>query len=196
MAHLSIQRTHILATRYAAAGHVGVETAELSRGGMAALVRRVLLGEDRSHVHWLDVVGYDPATFTALATALGVSHSVLSDALLFRAPDCRLVCGAALPAALLVLHHARLSVDPIRPRPAALLPASVSAVVDAIVGGDSVGIKAPKVLGGCRLASKDDIADAAVTLEQACFRGIESDGGGGGWEEEGELHLKSRPIVN
>ncbi len=33
-----------------------------------------------------------------------------------------------------------------------------------------MNIKAPKILRGHRLASKGDIADAAVTLEQACCR--------------------------
>ena len=170
MARWSLQRTHVLATRYAAAGDARVETAELSRGGMEALLRGLLRGEDHAHVHWLDVVGYDPATFAALAAVLGVGHCVLSDALLFGDPECRLLHGAALPTALLVLHHAKLSVDPIPPRPAALLPASVSAAIDALVGGDSVNVRAPKVLRGRRLASKGDIVDAAVTLEQAWRR--------------------------
>ena len=170
MSRWSLQHTYIHATRYAAAGDVQVETAELSRDGMEELIRSVVRDEDRAHVHWLDVVGYDPATFAALAAVLGISLSVLSDALLFGVPECRLLCGAALPTALLVLHHAKLSVDPIPPRPVTLLPASVSAVIDAIIGGDSVNIKAPKILRGRRLASKGDIADAAVTLEQACCR--------------------------
>jgi hypothetical protein len=172
MSRWSLQRTRVHATRYAAAGDVQVETAELSRGSMEALIRSLLRDEDHAHVHWLDVVGYDPATFAALAAVLGVSHCVLSDALLFSDPDCRLLHGAALPTALLVLHHAKLSVDPIPPRPAARLPASVSAVIDAVIGGDKLNIKAPNILRGRRLASKGDIAGAAVTLEQVCCRGI------------------------
>jgi hypothetical protein len=180
MSRWSLEHTYIHATRYAVAGDVQVETAELSCGSMEALIRSIVRDEDSKHVHWLDIVGYDPATFAALAAVLGVGHGVLSDALLFGVPDCCLLCGAALPTALLVLHHAKLSVDPILPRPATLLPASLSAVIDAIIGGDAVDIKAPKILRGCRLASKGDIADAAITLEQACCRRIDSGSGGGG----------------
>ena len=172
MSQWSLQHTYIHATRYPVVGEVQVETAELSSKSAEALIRSILQEEDRGHNYWLDVVGYDRATFTALATVLGISHDSLSDALLFGVPDCRRVSDATIPTACLILHHAKLSVDPVLPRPATFLPRPVSAVIDAIIGGDSVNIKPPEILRGRRLANKDDIVESAVTLEQArdCVR--------------------------
>jgi hypothetical protein len=171
MSQWSLQHTYICATRYPIVGEVRVETAELLCASMAALITSAVQGEDSDHNYWLDVVGYDYATFTALATVLGISHENLSDALLFGLPACRQVYGAIIPTACLILHHAKLSLDPILPQRARFLPAPISAAIDAIIGGDSVNIKPPEILRGRRLASKDDIVKSAVTLEQASIRG-------------------------
>jgi Ca2+-binding EF-hand superfamily protein len=168
MAKWSLQYTHMQATRYSTTGELNLEMTELPSTVCEGLICEALKS-DTGYNYWIEVVGYDRATFTALANALGVSHDDLADALLFSAPVCRSVEGAAAPVALIILHHARMSVDPVLPRSRSLVPAPLVTLIDALIGGDSVNIKPPELLRGCRLAHKDVICDAAVTLEQAAI---------------------------
>ena len=167
MSKWSLKYTHMQATRYPSIGELSLEMAELSCEASVSLIREALKS-DASYNYWIEMVGYDTATFSALAEALGVSHDALADALLFSDPACRRI-DAAAPAAAIILHHARMSVDPVRPRPHPSIPAPLAALIDAVFGGDSVNIKPPELLRGCHLAHKGAICDANVTREQAAI---------------------------
>ena len=164
----SMQQSSIRATRYPTSGDLKVDITELSSASMNALICETIKA-DPGFNYWIEVVGYDQATFSALASAIGVSHDDLSDALLFSVPVCRRIESATAPAACIILHHARLSVEPVLPLRRSFLPAPLSTLIDAIIGGDSVNIKPPEILRSCRLANKHQIDTAAVTLEQAAI---------------------------
>jgi hypothetical protein len=166
MAKWSLQHTYIFGTRYPVFGEVDVETAELSCATAQELIRKMAHDGESEHNYWLDMVGYDRPTFTALASVLGVSHDSLADTLLVTGAACRYMPDATIPTSCIIVHHAKLSVEPILPRAASCLPGPVAAVIDAVLGGDSVNIKPPEILRGRQLASKEDIVESAVTLEQ------------------------------
>jgi hypothetical protein len=166
MAKWSLQHTYIFGTRYPIFGEVDVETAELSCATVQELIRKMAHDDDSKHNYWLDMVGYDRPTFTSLASVLGISHDSLADTLLVTGAACRYIPDATIPTSCIIIHHAKLSVQPILPRAASCLPGPVAAVIDAVIGGDSVNIKPPEILRGRQLASKEDIVESAVTLEQ------------------------------
>jgi hypothetical protein len=164
----SLKCTHMQATRYPTSGALNLEIAELSTEATKSLICEALKAEN-SFNYWIEVVGYNKTTISSLAEALGISHDDLANALLFSVPICRHVDSANAPAACIILHQARMSVDPVLPRPRSFLPAPLTNVIDAIIGGDSVNIKPPELLRGCNLAHKDVVCDAVVTLEQAAI---------------------------
>jgi hypothetical protein len=168
MSKWSLQQSSIRATRYPTSGELKVDIADLSCASMDVLISETIKA-DPGYNYWIEVVGYDQATFSALASAINISHDDLSDSLLFSVPVCRQIQSATAPAACIILHHARLSVDPVLPRVRSFLPASLLSLIDAIIGGDSFNLKPPEILRGSRLANKDQIDTAAVTLEQAAI---------------------------
>jgi hypothetical protein len=120
---------------------------------------------DSAFTTWLDVVGYDRSTFQTLANALGMTHDDLSDMLLFSVPTCRNVEGQNGSSVSIVVHHAKLSLEPVPLKSGSLVPPPLRPIVELVMGGD--GMKAPETLKARRLADKSAISDIIVSLEQA-----------------------------